>query len=197
MDRLMGLIESLMDKSLILCEESGGTDAELRVELLVTMREYGYQKLEEEGEAADIQRRHALAYLHFAQANHPYPATQSALPVEAQLRRVRLLHREFANYQAALRWSFGDPNHALHRQAHDPELGMKLVEGMQDFWFMANNDEGLLWTVRAVAALADPHVQVTDEIRARFFYFAGRASFAVNGREGLQPAWWLQQAMTY
>jgi predicted ATPase/DNA-binding SARP family transcriptional activator len=105
MDRLMGLIESLMDKSLILCEESGGTDAELRVELLVTMREYGYQKLEEEGEAADIQRRHALAYLHFAQANHPYPATQSALPVEAQLRRVRLLHREFANYQAALRWS--------------------------------------------------------------------------------------------
>ena len=31
-----------------------------------------------------------------------------------------------------------------------------MVEAMQDFWFMANNDEGLLWTVRAVAALADP-----------------------------------------
>ena len=197
MDRLMGLVESLMDKSLILCEESGGMDAELRVELLVTMREYGYQQLEEEGEAASIQRRHALAYLHFAAANHPYPVAQSALPIEAQLRRVRLLHREFDNYQAALRWSFGDPNHAPHQQAHDPELGMKLVEAMQDFWFMANNDEGLLWTVRAVAALADPQVHVTDDIRARFFYFAGRASFAVNNREGFHPAWWLQQAMGY
>ena len=53
---VLDLISRLVDKSLVLVVER---DAKARYRLLETIRQYGREKLERSGEAAEIRRHHA------------------------------------------------------------------------------------------------------------------------------------------
>jgi len=91
-------LDGLVNKSLVLVEQSGGT---ARYRLLETIRQYARGKLETVGEADAVQQRHAAYYLQQAEAI----AGREPLPPAGQDR----LALERDNLRAALTWSLSAP----------------------------------------------------------------------------------------
>jgi predicted ATPase len=62
----LDLLTSLADKSLLLQQEDHSGNA--RIRMLETIREYARDRLEQEGDAAQVRARHAAHYLALAEA---------------------------------------------------------------------------------------------------------------------------------
>ena len=108
--QVFDLLVSLADKSLLVLD---GEEENQRFRLLEPIREYAWNKLNEEAEADEARRRHAGAF--GLLANSWYEEWDNG-PARDWIAR---LERDLANLRAALRWSF--------TEAYDPELGVKLV----------------------------------------------------------------------
>ena len=126
-DELLDTVTSLVEKSILTREEQGPV---VRFRMLETLREYGYEKLEQTGEAVSLRRLHRDWY------------EALALEVEAewisarQLDWIARLDREQPNLREALRFCVDD----------DPVAGLRTSAAL--FWFWTSQGlytEGRRW----------------------------------------------------
>ncbi len=130
----LDLLTQLVDKSLVVVETSDGA---ARYRLQDTVRQYGLDKLEESGNAADVRRRHFGWYLGIA---------ESAKAAGRESDRAVWLERlqaEYDNLRAALEWSLGSGG---------PEEGLRLAVAARELWWRSHFNEGRHWLEESLAA---------------------------------------------
>src|SRR5262249_13828408 len=116
-DRVLQLVTSLVDKSILLAEER---PSGVRFRLLDTIREYGLGLLRATGEERALRRRHRDYYLEMA---HRFDDQWYGPEQEVWYQR---LTREHANLRAALEFCLSAPaEHAA---------GLELVAALLFFW---------------------------------------------------------------
>jgi len=113
-------VESLLDKSLL--REVHSSDGVTRLLMLETIREYGLERLEASGEAAELRRKHAMYYLDLAE--HAEPQLHGLDQVAA----LDQLEAEHDNLRAAAAWSQTQPDAA--------EVGLRLAGALLWFWLV-------------------------------------------------------------
>ena len=134
---IIDVIAALVDKSLVLATG----DADVRYQLLETVRVYAGERLAEAGEEGQVRDAHARYFL--ALAEYVEPRLRSS----EQLHWLDRLAAEHDNCSAALRRAIE------HR---DVELGLRLVGSLMWFWVMLNYDaESGAWA-SAVRDMAGP-----------------------------------------
>jgi serine/threonine-protein kinase PknK len=155
-DELLDTLASLVEKSILIREESG---AVVRFRMLETLREYGYEKLEQTGKGIAMRRRHRDWY------------EMLALEAEAdwisarQLDWIARLKREQPNLREALEFSIDD----------DPAAGLRTAAALFLFWASQGYyNEGRRWLDRLVARRSGP--PTLDSIKA--IYCASVMAFA-------------------
>jgi predicted ATPase/Tfp pilus assembly protein PilF len=115
---VLGLLGSLVDKSLAMTEEG---EAERRYRLLETIRQYSAEKLRETGEGDEPRRRHRDWFLALAEQ------AASALTGPEQGQWLERLEREHDNLRAALEECLA---------GGEAELGLRLGAALCRFWMM-------------------------------------------------------------
>lgn len=163
-DLTMGVVDgvaTLIDHSVLQQHEAPTptNDAEPRVTMLETIREYALERLAENGEAADIQRRHAYYYLRLAEAAEPWLTSGER---QAWLQQLDVEHD---NLRSALRWA---------TESRDVEPALRLAGALLWFWYFRSSwSEGQRW-LASVLELADAaNARDTDKLgewytKARF-----------------------------
>ncbi|MFE5703483.1 protein kinase [Rhodococcus koreensis] len=126
-DELLDTLTSLVEKSILIREEHGSV---VRFRMLETLREYGFEKLEQTGEALVLRRRHRDWY------------ETLALDAEAewisarQLDWITRLKREHPNLREALEFCIDD----------DPAAGLRIAAALHPFWSSQGlYNEGRRW----------------------------------------------------
>ncbi len=153
---VLDLLASLVDKSLVLAEES--PDVEARFSMLETIRDYGWECLQDRGELQAVRRRHALLVQALVEAAEP------ALTGPDQAAWLAHLEREHGNLRAALRWAV---------ETCETTVGLRLAAGLWRFWQTRGHlSEGRAW-LEAVLALPLPAGQDAE--------LASLRSQALNG----------------
>jgi predicted ATPase/class 3 adenylate cyclase len=109
-------IADLADQSLIRRSEA---DGEIRFSMPDTIRAFALERLTERGETAELQRRHAAAYLDLARTAAP------ELSGVEQKRLVERLEREHDNFRSAMAWAV---------EAPDPATALGLAFYLWRFW---------------------------------------------------------------
>ncbi len=141
LDVLAG-VESLLEKSLLRSDDAG--EAEPRFGMLDMLHEYAVERLEAEGEAAQVRRSHALYYLALAERAEP------ELTGPQQAAWLWRLEREHDNLRAALEWSLRDE--AAAPASERGELALRLSGRLWRFWWMHGHmSEGRRWLEAALA----------------------------------------------
>jgi predicted ATPase/DNA-binding SARP family transcriptional activator len=139
MSVLDGLL-ALAEKSMIRQRPAEGSD-NLSFRMLMTVREYALERLEESGLAAERQRRHAHYYLSLARAAKP------KLHGREQLEWLDRLTAEEGNLRAALTWALDE---AAPADFHD--LAALASLDLARFWLLRSHaSEARLWYTRALA----------------------------------------------
>jgi predicted ATPase len=140
--RILDLLSTLMDKSLVVAEESREEDTSLRYRMLEPVRQFGREKLEEGAETQPVLRRHAEYYVAFAERADP------ELLGPDQARWLQRLRTELGNLRGALTWSLES------HQEERAELRLRLVAALGRFWGREGFEEGKRWL--QVALESDP-----------------------------------------
>jgi predicted ATPase len=155
-DVLNGLA-SLVDKNLLRREV--GARGELRVSMLQTVREFGWEELVGSGEARLTQDAHARYYLHLAEEAEP----QLTGPEQGLwLERLELEH---ANLRTALGWA---------KESEETDLGLRLAAALWRFWYMCDHpSEGRRWLEGFLAGSQ----AAAPELRGQALYGAGVLAF--------------------
>lgn len=161
---MLELLAALLDHSLM---QRGGDDlaegVEPRLMILETIREYGLEQLDANGEESEARDRHAGYYLALATSSDEAMHGPDGLVSRAHLAD------EHANLRAALRWLLdrGDGGHAL-----------QLASALVGFWSERGYlSEGRNWLDEALTATDDLGDNVA-ELRARAL--VGAATLAIE-----------------
>jgi predicted ATPase/class 3 adenylate cyclase len=126
-------LAALVDQSLVRREEAA--HGEPRFLMLETIREFALERLDQEGEAPELRRLHALHFTELAEAAEP-DLTRDPEAIE----RVA---RDHDNHRAALSWAI-DTGQA--------DLGLRLGFALWRFWHQrAHLNEGRQWFDRLLA----------------------------------------------
>lgn len=151
-DEVLDTLGSLVDESLVARREQ--VDGELRLVMLEMIREYGWECLQNSGEAEQSRQRHAAYFLALAEKAEPQ------LTSENQLIWLEQLEREHDNLRAALKWLIESGQHPL---------AQRLASALWAFWAMYNHmREGHRWFEQALADSQD----IAPALRARVIYAA-------------------------
>ena len=122
---MLQTITSLLDKSLIQQIEQDGEEP--RLLMLETIREYGIECLQAQGELEITRRAHALYYLALAEEANTY-----LFSAEAD-RWLERLEQEYGNLRAALEWIL----EREHEEVRDDlEIAVRLGVALWRFWTM-------------------------------------------------------------
>jgi predicted ATPase/class 3 adenylate cyclase len=171
MDVLEGLT-SLAEKSLVTVDASGTR----RFGMLETIREFAVERLEESGEARELRRRHAQAYLELA---------ERAVPAYIRRDRKEWLDRlepEHDNFRAALEWAIGQG---------EASVALLFTWALWRFWQMRGHlQEGRTWASRA---LDMPEARERSAERARALEGAGGLAYWQSDPAGAQT--WYGEAL--
>jgi predicted ATPase/class 3 adenylate cyclase len=148
---VLDLLSSLVDKSLVMAEESGDSS---RYRTLETIRDYAREKLVERGELLPTATRHCDHFLTMAKAAN----REIRGPHQAEW--TQRVEAEHDNLRAAI---------ALSLEGHvDPVLSVKFEVGLMIFWMLRGySTEGRKY-VRASLAL--PAVLASDVAHAHALY---------------------------
>ena len=131
-ERALELVGRLVDASLVIPKQHDGVT---RYRLLQTVRQYARERIADQTEKAETERRLAQYMLGLVER------TQSA-QVSALQEWVAALEPERGNLHAALTWS---------RDGGDPEWLLRLVGGVWRFWWVNGDlDEGSTWLETAL-----------------------------------------------
>lgn len=128
-------------------------DGIARYRLLETVRQFAARRLDESGQAARVQDRHALHYLIVAEAGASAADSGSA--------RWRLLRRERDNFVRALWWLSTRP------PSGDTGPACRLIAALRDYWHAAGWLP--LGLQRSIAALPDRDKGAPSESRAQAY----------------------------
>ena len=134
-DRVLDLLASLADKSLVIVEERGG---DTRYGLLDSIRDYAAERLDARGETARFRARHFERFLALAREAEP------TLTGKDQLASLERLDAEHDNLRAALA-------HAV-AAGDDAPAALGLVTAISRFWFVRGHvAEARAWLARVLA----------------------------------------------
>jgi predicted ATPase/class 3 adenylate cyclase len=150
---VLDVLASLVAKSLVRQDE--GTDGEPRFVMLETIREYGLECLEENGEIADARLSYAAYYLASAEAASPHlrgPDQQSWLT---------RLDAERDNLRAVLNWSVTE-----HGEA---QMGLRMAWALLWYWNVRGDiEEGR----RLLEAVLTRTANAPSALRAKVLFIA-------------------------
>ena len=132
---VLDLISRLVEKSLVLVEESGD---QVRYRLLETLRDYGVTRLAEAGETEATQRRHRDFFLSLADDWFKQAGGISFRWTEPWTRGGEI---EQNNYRAALEWS-------ITRGEHAPAI--RMLAALWPYWWYAGQVDLRSWLERVV-----------------------------------------------
>jgi non-specific serine/threonine protein kinase len=133
---MLDLLSRLAGKSLVALESD--FDDERRYRLLETVRQYGRDRLVQNGDADRVQQRHFEFFF------DEFRSAQRTLRGRGQVGLLRRLRIEQENVRGALAWALESPAHV--------EQGVELAGAL--FWYWTKRglfEEGRLWLARAVA----------------------------------------------
>ncbi len=149
----LDLVETLVNHSLLRRLPAAADDAEPRVGMLETIREYALELLGLSSEAGELRRRHAR---YFADLAEGAAALWDSPAVDAA---ISLLTREHNNLRAVLRWAC---------DGGDPTLGLRIGGALWRFW-RGNGaiNEGRSWLEELLALPADPSDRAALAARLR------------------------------
>jgi DNA-binding CsgD family transcriptional regulator len=151
---VLDLLSKLVDKSLVVAKASPGEEGALRYRMLEPLRQYGQERLEENGEAQRARERHAEYYLALAEEADVQEAERE-LNAARPVAWLKLMESEHANLRAALNWSLDqDDEPDVGRAA---QLGLRLAVSL--WWFWHTHDylsEGRRYLERAILRRSDP-----------------------------------------
>ena len=163
-------LAALVEQSLI--QPTVDARGEPRFGLLETIRAHAQDRLEASGEASDIRRRHATAFLSLAEEAEPHLVSADRGP---WLHRLDL---ELDNVRAALAWSTSAEG--------DPEIGQLLVGSVSWFWYLRGRlQEGRMWSERLLARTSDGP---PTPGRARAFYALGGVALMQGDAASSHPS---------
>ena len=171
---LLDRIEVLVDHSLLLAGEAA--DGEVRLGMLETIREYGFEELVASGEEQAIRNAHARYFLQFV--------TAARKDIEGPARRAAHvgIERELDNIRAAMAWLHG---------SGDVETAQQLGNEMARFWIdLGYISEGRSWLENVVAMMGS----VPAEIQVEALYWA--AGFANLQEDSKRAAHLATEALT-
>jgi non-specific serine/threonine protein kinase len=113
----------------------------LRFRMLLTVRDYAQERLEESGLAADLHQRHASYYLSLARTAKP------KLHGREQIEWLDRLTAEEGNLRAALTWALAET-----APAEFHELAALAALDLARFWLLrSHTSEARLWYTRALS----------------------------------------------
>jgi len=123
------LLGQLVEQSLVAAEATG--EDESRYGMLEPVRQYAQEKLEENGEAEETQRRHAAFFLELAEWTRP------ELMGPRQVKSLDRLEQENGNLRAVMSWTL---------DAGDAETAARLGWALWLFWWLRGyHSEGRRW----------------------------------------------------
>jgi predicted ATPase/class 3 adenylate cyclase len=155
-------VDWLSEHSLL--RPGAGTDGDPRFTMLETIREYGLERLEQNGEAEATRRAHTEFFLALVEE------AESKLTSPEQLVWLERLEAEHDNLLVALNWAV----------VSDAQIALRLVWGLAWFWYFRGYlREGRAWLERALAASGDP-----GPLHAGALTAAGRLSRHLGDYEG-------------
>ena len=153
-DEVLELLSQLVDKSLVVAQERDGA---ARYRLLETIRQYGWERLEEVSEAAHVREQHAGYYLAVAEEAEP------ELKGERQVAWLERLETEHDNLRVAMAWLIGRGG---------SEEAARLGWALWLFWGVRTHlAEGRRSMERALSARGS--VAMTASARAKALFVAG------------------------
>jgi non-specific serine/threonine protein kinase len=129
-------VASLVKKSLLIQKE--GVGGEPRFAMLETIREYATEKLEERGEVQEMQRRHAVYFLQFAERIRPL------LDGPGQVDGLNLLDEERANGRAVMDWAC---------EQGELEIGLRMAIAAEYLHLRGYGAEAWGWFERLLARI--------------------------------------------
>jgi LuxR family maltose regulon positive regulatory protein len=133
---IFNLIESLVNQSMVRQLSAAAADGEPQFRLLLTLREYAWERLDERGETQAVQRRHADYFLRVAEQ------AELELRGPQQVAWLERLEGEHDNFRTALVWT-------LARQ--DAEKALRLSGALWRFWELHSHlSEGRRWLMAAL-----------------------------------------------
>lgn len=146
---ILDLLTRLVDKSLVLIEETGG---ENRYHRLETIRQYSREKFFETDEVEEVRDRHLEHFVRFAEL------VDEKLKTRDQLLWQNRMAAEQDNLRAALDWGLSQA----------PDSGLRIAGAANLFWTAGGySAEGFRWTQRALAQVENAPLAAgrTDEQR--------------------------------
>jgi len=161
-ERVLDVLASLVDKSIVTAEDSG---ASVRYQLSETLRQYGLERLSATGEAPLLRRRH-LAWCH---------SLAERLAVEwfgpGQATLLGALRRAHANLREALAFCLVEPAHA--------EAGLAMASALRFYWTTSGRlNEGRHWLDRLLEAYPEPNATRLRGLYVDGYLNAGVSDFA-------------------
>jgi predicted ATPase/DNA-binding CsgD family transcriptional regulator len=148
-DDVLQVVAALVDKSVLLREESEGA---VRFRLLETVREYGQDKLVETGEHAEIRRRHRDWYAGLVDR------CDAEFIGPHQVEWVGRLRDEHANLRVALDYCATEPGEA--------RVGLRMATQLDDYWGIRGfHTEARHWLDNALAATPEPSPERASALR--------------------------------
>ena len=154
-EEVFDVLSRLLEKSLVVMSERS---SEARYHLLVTIRQYGQEKLRQAGEVAAMRRRHGDWYVRFA---------EQAGPEAVGLQQAEWLHRvelEHDNIRTVLAWSL---------EQAEVEAGARIGAAIWRFWLY----RGYLTEGRNVLERILQHLSEQTSVRAQVLHAAGVLAF--------------------
>ena len=130
-DQVLDLLSALVDKSLVVAEDSTSEAEEPRYRMLEPVRQYAAELLEAGGGAEEVRRLHAAFYLGMAEEARLH------LSAARQLEWLERLERENGNLRATLSWTLS---------ADEIVMAARLGWALYAFWWIRNyQPEGQRW----------------------------------------------------
>jgi predicted ATPase/DNA-binding CsgD family transcriptional regulator len=167
-DMVLDGVSALLENHL--AQQIEQPDGESRIVLLETIREYGLECLESEGELEAAHAAHANYFLEFAEATEPH------LRGDKQARWIARLERDRENLRAALDFLL-EQAHAQAGSLQEErwiEQALRLCIALSWFWFVYGyGREGLRALLKALA----DRTGVGGALQARALYEAAHLAF--------------------
>jgi predicted ATPase len=162
-------LQSLVDKNLV--RHSGE-----RFSMLETIRESAAERLRDSGDLADMARRHAGYYRHFAEDGG------AELHGSSQGESLERIEEDLENVRGAFRWSIEDG---------DCDLALSIVVSLERFWSAQGRTDEVLALIES--ALERGGDSIDEELRARALWIAGFQ--AVRARQPEKAAHLYEEAL--
>ncbi len=166
----LDLLTGLVDKSLVVTSSRRAT---VRYHLLETIRQYARERLEARGEAEELRRNHAFAFLQLAR-------DAAVDPMGEILTHLDRLDADHDNVRAALAWSL----------EHEPEaIALPLAAAFRWYWYYRILwSEGLLWMMRTLERSSTEVSPERASVLAAAGTFASYLGDLAGGRLRLEQA---------